>query len=439
VFVYHAAMEFPARLWRKLLPHLSIFLSFNVIQATQFILPLLALPWLARVLGPESYGLCLYMGIISGVVTPFMDWGFILGATRDVAVNRGRDEAQGDILADVLSAKALLAVCCLLACLLLAPVMSYALEYPGAYALAVLAGIARGVNPTWFFQGLGRSIQRMAVWDVASSALVLLLVVVCVRAPGDWPLYSFLIALCKGSCYLFLIARQLRQYGHVSFSPRRGLRALTRHRILFVGSLSAHVSARFTQLVLGYFLLPAQMGLLVTADKIARAAVSLNNPAMQTIFPEISALNHAGRAGGIPLMRLALLYTATIMIAGAAVLWYIAPWLVDAVLGGSYAEMTPVLRTLCFFIPLQACNIVLAWQILVPLGKERTQVRVQAAVAVFSLPAAVLLGHFWGLAGGACLPVLLEGGIMLGFIPLVLRCRPEIFCGRKRTADPPPL
>jgi hypothetical protein len=80
-----------------------------------------------------------------------------------------------------------------------------------------------------------------------------------------------------------------------------------------------------------------------------------------------------------------------------------------------------------FFIPVQSCNDVLAGQILIPFGQERIQTLVKAAVATLCPPAAALLGHFYGLAGGACLPLLLQGCVLLGLIWSVLRHCPEIF------------
>lgn len=417
----------PARILRKLFPYLSTFASFNAIQATQLLLPVLVLPWLARSLGPEAYGLCLYMGVISGIITLVMDWGFPFGGTRDVAINRGREETLGRILADALSAKALLAAGCFLACLLLSPLVPHALSHPGAYALAILAGIGRGISPAWFFQGLGQGMRRMAVWDVSSGALVLLLTIVCVREAENWPVYLLLLAVVKGGAYFLLTARQLRKYAHAAFSLRRGREALIRHRTLFAGNMSTMVCNRGTQLILGYFLLPSQMGMLVTADKIVRAAVSLNYPLMQTMFPEVCIMGRAEGKSAVRLLRLALAGTAGIMACGAAVLWFGAPWLADVVLGSAYADILPVLRIMSFFIPVLACNDVLAGQILIPSGHEKAQTLVKAAAAILSLPAAALLGHFYRLAGGACLPLLLQSCILLGLTWSVLRHCPEFF------------
>jgi O-antigen/teichoic acid export membrane protein len=111
----------------------------------------------------------------------------------------------------------------------------------------------------------------------------------------------------------------------------------------------------------------------------------------------------------------------------AAALWFGAQCLADIVLGSAYTAVPSVLRAMSFFIPVQACNDVLAGQILIPFGHARAQTLVKAAAAVLSLPAAALLGYFWGLAGGACLPPLLQGCVLLGLVWSVLRHCPEIF------------
>jgi PST family polysaccharide transporter len=415
------------RLLRTILPHIPTFVSFNAIQAAQLLLPMLALPWLARALGPDAYGLCLYMGIISGIAALVMDWGFPFGAARDAAMQRGQEKAQGRILAGVISAKILLAIGCALGALLLSPLLPHALDYPGAYALAVLAGISRGLSPMWFFQGQGRGIQSMAVWDASSSALVLLLAFLCVKAPEHWPVYLLLLALLKGSTYIFLTVRELRSYRQAAISPRRGWETLKRHKTLFAGNLSTLALIRGTLLVLGYFLSPAQMGSLVTADKIVRAAASLNNPAMQTMFPEICAARRTDGKLTTRMLRLTFFGTAAIMACGASAIWLIAPRLVDFVLGGAYTDVTTSLRVMSLLIPLQACNDVLAGQILIPLGRDMAQTLIKATTALLGLPAAALLGHFYGLAGGACLPLLLQGVILLGLGWSVRRACPEFF------------
>ncbi|EFL84530.1 hypothetical protein HMPREF0326_02889 [Desulfovibrio sp. 3_1_syn3] len=411
------------------LPHLATFVSFSAIQAAQLLLPLLALPWLARVLEPEAFGLLMYMSVISVIIGLIMDWGFALGAVRKAAASRGQERALADLLGQVLSAKILLMAGCLLGSLALLPLLPHASAHPGAYGIAVLAGLSRGVNPTWFFQGIGEGMRRMACWDVCSSALVLVLTFVCVHAAVDWPRYLMLTAFCKGLAYLWLTLGLTRRY-RISLCLIEGWRALGRTKTLFASVLSALIYNNGAQLVLGFFLSPAQIGMLMAADKIVRAVVSVSNPVTQTLFPEICALRGARPAQAACMLRWSLAGTALVMLCATAVVWLAAPLLVRIALGTAYSGTVPVLRIMAFLAPILACNFVLGTQTLVSFGQEKALTITQAVAGALSLPMAAFLGHYWGLTGGACLPLLVEGGIFIGLAWSVLRFCPSAFFSR---------
>ncbi len=422
-------MRLSGKLRSLFLPHLATFISFSAIQAAQLLLPLLALPWLARVLEPEAFGLLMYMSVISVIIGLIMDWGFALGAVRKAAASRGREGALADLLGQVLSAKILLMAACLGGSLALLPLLPHASAHPGAYGIAVLAGLSRGVNPTWFFQGIGEGMRRMACWDVCSSALVLVLTFVCVHAAVDWPRYLMLTAFCKGLAYLWLTMGLTRRY-RISLSLIEGWRALRRTKILFASVLSALIYNNGAQLVLGFFLSPAQMGMLVATDKIVRAVVSVSNPVTQTLFPEICALRGAQSGQAARMLRWSLAGTVLVMLCATALVWLFAPLLVRIALGPAYSGTVPVLRVMAFLVPILACNFVLGTQTLVSFGQEKALTITQAVAGALSLPAAAFLGHYWGLTGGACLPLLVEGGIFFGLAWSVLRLCPSAFFSR---------
>ena len=422
-------MRLSGKLRSLFLPHLATFISFSAIQAAQLLLPLLALPWLARVLEPEAFGLLMYMSVISVIIGLIMDWGFALGAVRKAAASRGQERALADLLGQVLSAKILLMAGCLLGSLALLPLLPHASAHPGAYGIAVLAGLGRGVNPTWFFQGIGEGMRRMACWDVCSSALVLVLTFVCVHAAVDWPRYLMLTAFCKGLAYLWLTMGLTRRY-RISLSLIEGWRALRRTKILFASVLSALIYNNGAQLVLGFFLSPAQMGMLVATDKIVRAVVSVSNPVTHTLFPEICALRGAQSGQAARMLRWSLAGTVLVMLCATALVWLFAPLLVRIALGPAYSGTVPVLRVMAFLVPILACNFVLGTQTLVSFGQEKALTITQAVAGALSLPAAAFLGHYWGLTGGACLPLLVEGGIFFGLAWSVLRLCPSAFFSR---------
>lgn len=412
-----------ARLGRLALPHLSTFFSFSAIQAAQLLLPLLALPWLARVLGPDAFGLLMYMSLIPPLITLVVDWGFPLGAAREAARLRGDSAALARLMGAVFAGRLLLALACMAASLALLPLVPHAWEHPAAYGLAVLMGVSRGISPVWFFQGAGFGMRRMAAWDVGSSLCALALTFLCIRRPEAWPLYLLFTALCKGLVYVGLSLGLMRAW-KARLDLRDGLRALGRTRTLFAGAVAPALSTSGSQLVLGYFLSAADMGLLVAVNKIVRALVSLLKPAVQTLFPELCALRgqHSPRTA-----RLLLLFTGGAtgcMLLAAALAWLTAPRLILLALGPDYAGAVHVLRLMLPLAPLLGCDMILGAQVLVPLGLEREQTLVQWGAALLGLPLAALLAAGLGITGGALLPVAVEALTFLGLAVCILRFCP---------------
>lgn len=408
------------RLLALILPHLTTFFSFSAIQVAQLVLPLLALPWLARVLGPDTFGLLMYMSVLPPLVELATEWGFRAGGTREAARLRGDKEALGKLLGAVISGKLILALACMVAALLLLPFIPHAAEYPLGYRLAILMGVSRGMTPVWFFQGAGFGMQRMALWDVGSSLCALALTFIFIRQPEEWPLYLFFNALCKSLVYGTLSYKLMCDWnGRLSF--KGGWLALASTRTLFASAMAGTLSVYGSQMVLGFFLSASDMGLLVSMSKIIRALISLANPAIQTLFPELCAIHSQRSPKAARLLLLFLAGTTGCLLLASALVWITAPWIINLALGPHYIAAVPVLRLMLLFVPLAGCNMVLGAQVLVPLGLERQQNLVLWCVALLCLPLAALVSALGGLEGGALLPSLAEALTLLGLALCIWR------------------
>ena len=427
--------EWLARLRDK--PAFASFLSFGFIQGAQVLLPVLAFPYLSRVLGPDEFGILMFMLTLAVAAGMCVEWGFTLGAVRDVAVSRSDSASVRRTVSEVLSAKLILAVC---SCVLAAAVFSWiphALANPTGYGLAVAYGIVIGCNPTWYFQGKSAGMRRMALWDISSGAVALALTFLWLKKPEQWPLYLLFLAVCKGVAYTWQTIHMVRSSGGARFGFSLGWKALRRCFVLFSSRLSSMLYTQGNSLILAYLLPAKHLGMLLAADKIARAVVSVVGPVTQALFPEICAIRVCDPAKAARMLRLSLVGTALCMLLAAAMLWLTAPWLIPLALGPGYEETIGVLRRMVFFIPLLACNTVLGTQTLVSYGREQALTVVLLAVGVCSLPVVAILASVFGLYGAACMPVLVEGSIFLGLFWAVHRYCPEAFhpsrfAGRRR-------
>lgn len=383
----------------------------------QLLLPLLALPWLARILGPDAFGLLMYLCLIPPLVALFVDWGLSPGGSRAASGLRRDSAGLSCLLGAVLSARLILFICCLGICAALYPFLPYVAPYPLAYAAAVLAGVARGSSPAWFFQGAGFGLPLMAAVDVGASCLTLLLVFIFIRSPDVWQLYLFFLVSVRALAYGWLTARLCRK-----FRPRldsgAGWRLIRQTAPLFFSAFALMLCYNGSQLILGYYLEAGAMGIIAAVAKMLRAFASLINPFSQTLFPEICILRQKSLAQTRKLLRWFLLLSVLGAILGSALVWLAAPLLIEIALGPQYRAAVEVLRLAICAAPLMICNNILSNQILVPFGQEGRQALVLGCCALASAPLAAFLGC-WGIIGGAALPLCLEALILAGSILVV--------------------
>ena len=82
-----------------------------IMTFAKMIFPLVTLPYLTRVLTVDGYAVVSYVKSAMVYMQIFMDFGFLLSATKDIVLAGGNKEAVSEILGETLQAKILLAIC----------------------------------------------------------------------------------------------------------------------------------------------------------------------------------------------------------------------------------------------------------------------------------------------------------------------------------------
>jgi PST family polysaccharide transporter len=381
--------------------------SLYGIHASNYLVPLFTLPYLAHVMGAAEWGAFAFADAYGRVVALAVEYGFGLSATREIARFRHDPHARSRELSGVLGAQLLLGAFTLLMTLVLArtiPVFTaHRRLLPGALFLAM----SQGANPMWYFQGMERLRIMGYVWMVgrmAGAAGLFLFV----HAPGDGGLALFIQGTAP---FLSVIVGLVMAYRDMPFlrpSLARGWNSLRAGGSVFMFRAGVNLYSSLNVVLLGLLAAPVEVAWFAGADKIARAAVAGTGPITQLFFPRINHLLVTDRHGAAKAARESSKLMMSVGLGAALLLLSGAPLLVRMTLGAGFEGSVPVLRLMALLPPLVALSSVFGVQWMLSLGLNRELNRIVFAAIALDMTLSLGLGRLYHHMGVAASLVIVE-------------------------------
>jgi polysaccharide transporter, PST family len=393
---------------------LNNFSSLTALQAITYILPVVILPYLFQVLGPEKFGLVAFAQAFVQYFMILTDYGFGISATREISLSQDQPAKVSRIFSAVMAVKIGLASLSMIAlCIILYFIPKFRNDWM-VYVLSFGAVIGNSLFPIWFFQGTEK-MKHIADVNIAGGIFSAVSIFLFVQSPSDYlmvPLINSSVYLGTGIMGQYIVFRRfgiaykfpgyknLRQQleaGWNIFISNVAINAYTTTRIFAVGLLTNNT-------VTGFYSI---------AEKIAGIFQTFPLASFtQALFPRLSKIYLRNKVKAVKLMQRLQQISTRIALIGLPVIFIFAHLIVKVVCAGDYPETVLSLRLLLvgvFFV----CSNAFRVQFLLVCGKTHMYSRIHIMMAMVGLPLIFLLIWAFSYVGAAVATVIIESGIFI--------------------------
>jgi PST family polysaccharide transporter len=394
--------------------------ALYAVQFVLTVLPLITLPWLARVLGPAELGVVVFVQSFSFLLGMLIEFGFGLSATRRIAGERQSPRAMGETVAGVLGAKLMLiGVAVAIATIALVSVPAFR-DDPRLLAFGLAMALLQGLLPLWFFTGI-EQLRLMAGIDVTLRLLSAAAIIVLVRDEGQGLRVLWIWTI---SSLLSVVVLNALMYRRVPFvRPEPGLRRIAFQEgwTLFLATAAVSLYTSGTVFMLGLVVSSTQVAIFSAAERVVRAAIRATGPVSGAAYPRINHLLSEGREDRAQrLSSLVLLAVTGVAVVAAGALIALAPLMVDLLFGDEFAASVEILRILALLLPAVAVASTLSGLWLITRRLDRISTTIAIAAGLLNVALTPLLGTLTGPTGVAWALVAIESA---GAIALALAIR----------------
>ncbi len=266
---------------------LKNYIALLLIQGTNFILPLITLPYLVRTLGVEKYGLVMIAQSLAVFFTIVVDFGFNISATREVSLLKENKKKLSQLYWNVFFVKiALLLISFFLLLFLTISIHKFKAD-PMIYLLSFLVVVGQAFFPTWFFQGIEK-MKVITIIHVLAKIIFTVSIFVFVLSPQDYkyvPISNGLGFILTGFAgFLF----SLKYVNFVTPSIRQTREFFKESSSIFVSNFAVSLYTSSNTFVLGMFGGDVIAGVYASSEKLVIALKSIYTPLYQAIFPNLA-------------------------------------------------------------------------------------------------------------------------------------------------------
>lgn len=345
---------------------LSNTIYLYILTFIKMIFPLITLPYLTRILSLEVYGEVSYIKSYISYVQLFLDFGFLLSATKDIAIAKGKDDKKIEyIVGNTLAEKSFLLIfsaVVTLAASFVIPILRNNQMFLWLYFIAVGLTI---FLPDYLYRGIER-MECVTIPYSCAKVVSVALTLTLVKSNEDVLLIPILeIAGNLVAAVISLLCLK-RLKINIRFNGfKEWVYDLKQSGVYFLSNFATTVFGALTTLIVGIIMNSAEVAYWSVCMQIVAAAKSMYTPIANSIYPYMVTNKN------LLLVKMICKIMALPMILGVVVVLFAGENILVLIGGPNYTYAGYIMKWLLPVIVSSFYSMIYGWPVLGAMGKVK--------------------------------------------------------------------
>ena len=403
------------------------FTSLSVLQISSYLFPLITLPYLVRVLGPEKYGLVNFAAAFAAYFTIITDYGFNLSATQEIAVNRDNSKHVSEIFSSVFTIKMLFFILSTLIFCTVVFLVPQFREHLLLFFVTFLSVLGTALFPLWFYQGIEK-MNYILIITVSVRLIITVLIFVIIKNENDFIKLAGLNTSAQFVIGLIGLMVALNKLQIKYILPKKSLlkQQIQNGWNLFLSTISINLYTTSNVFILGLFAPANFVGYFAAADKVRMAFQGILSPMSQSVFPFVNKMLSESYERFINFNRKLFKIALTIGAVISIILFLFAEAIVNILLGHEYQSSVLVLKIIAWLPLVIFLSNVLGIQTMLPLNKQKSFALILFFAAMINLTLSFILVPQYFEIGTSISVLITETFVTVAFFAFVKKNKIKI-------------
>lgn len=393
--------------------------ALGLVQITNYVLPLLTLPYLTRVLGIENFGLFSFGLAILLYFVIIPDFGFNITTTRKISQAKENHSLLNVIITNTLVAKTFLLLIAFAILIILIVLIPFFEQQQQLFLLGFSIVFAQTYFPMWFFQGIEK-LKFITLLNLFSRITLTVLIFFFIKKPED---YVYVIPTYAAGMFVSSVAGIWLMFSkfnvRLKFNQwRESITEVEEGFPMFISSLATTTYNNVGILLMGTFTSPLHAGYYAVADKVLHIFRQLMVVIGQALYPTFYRVQEQGKEKLKILVR-KISIPLFIFTAICCLIMFLFPSLIVIVLTGEDLEEIKRLIQFASLLPLIMLANAMFNQILLAYNEIRISMFIVLIYSIISFLIGLVAVQFYGSIGMLITLIIIELCMLCTYLLIV--------------------